>query len=587
MLAWRTTGANAVVRQNEVRTMVLRRVAAANPPLPPNSTRGLTPGLINPALGNVPGNVIPQPAMPGDRGRLRVGLGRARGVHAVPVLVPAPAAAPGLVLANTTPLNPPQAHLPLNTQQRNDNARDNNKARHSSRGRKAPPPEHQVRGSRDSGENNEMGSESDGDDSSVVRIEVQSLFEKSADSSKEIPLSHVRAARGQDTAQSTKARGKGKVIPTKRKASPKKNRAAKKLRYSESDVNDDAEDSGVEDSSKGSIIPESDDDFENAFQARLHAPQSVREVPETLIQAQGEGPARRSTRADSMMEWFLQEGDPGFEEAFQESNRARRRRAAEAAQAASGGTQGVQPAPNAPPQSTAHNLPQGSFQASPVYDTPDLGRQAPSDTSSDSESLGSEGSTTPTQEPRRNYYSTNRRSLTRRRRRPFALAPYGNYPVRDRSPAVDRPRASASVDSRVTQGNTARLTTTRTDSTGRRSALILPPQQGVYFRDSDGAHVYYPDDSGVPSGQQDWAPSTTRTTFTYTQRNELEMARRDQASMPPRPRPPPPPSRPRSPPPLPPPPPPPTPPQQSLNIPAHSVSPPSLPNQSKISKPPH
>ena len=178
MLAWRTTGANAVVRHNEVRTMVLRRVAAANPPLPPNSTRGLTPGLINPALGHIPGNVIPQPAMPGDRGRLRVALGRARGAQGVPLLVPAPAAAPPppapprLALANAAPLNPPQAHLPLNTQRRNDNARDNNKRRRSSRRSKGPPPKHQTRESSDSGDNNKMGSESDGDETSVVRVEA-------------------------------------------------------------------------------------------------------------------------------------------------------------------------------------------------------------------------------------------------------------------------------------------------------------------------------------------------------------------------------------------------------------------------------
>lgn len=76
MLAWHSTNANGGVRTNEVRSYVLRRVAAAQTPLPPNSTRGITPGLINPLLGNVPGNVIPQPVRRINQGRLRVG-GRA------------------------------------------------------------------------------------------------------------------------------------------------------------------------------------------------------------------------------------------------------------------------------------------------------------------------------------------------------------------------------------------------------------------------------------------------------------------------------------------------------------------------------
>lgn len=580
MLAWRTTGANAVVRHNEVRTMVLRRVAAANPPLPPNSTRGLTPGLINPALGHIPGNVIPQPAMPGDRGRLRVGLGRARGAQGVPLLVPAPAAAPPppapprLALANAAPLNPPQAHLPLNTQRRSDNARDNNKRR-SSRGSKGPPPKHQIREFSDSGGNNEMGSESDGDETSVVRVEVQSLFENTADSSKEVPLSHVRAGRSQETAQSTTAKGKGKIIPTKRKASPKINRAAKKVRRAESDVNDDAEDSEVEDSSRDSIIPESDDGLDNAFPASLDAPRSAREAPEAIIQAQEARPARRPTRLESLRNSILQPGDPGFEEAFQESNRARRRRAAEAAQAAGGVTQEDRRDPNGPPRPAPHDLPHRPPRPSPVHDTPYLGRQDPSDTPSGAEPLGTEGATPPTQAPRQNISAITGHPFAGRHRRPEALSPYGDNPVRHRNPAVGRPHAAPPLGVRVTQDHTARPTATRTDNTGRPSAPILPPRQGVYFRGPEGMHIYYPDESGIPAGQQQWEQSTTRTTFTHTQRRELELARQAQTNV----HPPPPPSL--APPSLPQPsrpPPPPPPPQQSQNISTDSVSSPSLPH---------
>ena len=81
MLSWHTTGANRTTR-NVTRNMVLDRVANARPPLPPNSTRGLTPGLINPRLGNVPGNSIPFPPLRGQNvGRLRV-LGRPRPTRA-------------------------------------------------------------------------------------------------------------------------------------------------------------------------------------------------------------------------------------------------------------------------------------------------------------------------------------------------------------------------------------------------------------------------------------------------------------------------------------------------------------------------
>ena len=77
MLSWHSTGTNRTTR-NVTRNMVLQRVAAARPPLPLNSTRGLTPGLIDPRLGNVPGNSIPFPPLRRQIvGRLRV-LGRPR-----------------------------------------------------------------------------------------------------------------------------------------------------------------------------------------------------------------------------------------------------------------------------------------------------------------------------------------------------------------------------------------------------------------------------------------------------------------------------------------------------------------------------
>ena len=71
MISWHITGANRTSR-NLTRNMVLHRAATARPPLPPNSTRGLTPGLINPRLGNIPGNRIPFSTLRQSQGRLRV-----------------------------------------------------------------------------------------------------------------------------------------------------------------------------------------------------------------------------------------------------------------------------------------------------------------------------------------------------------------------------------------------------------------------------------------------------------------------------------------------------------------------------------
>ena len=108
MLAWHSTGANAAVRRNAARTEVLGRVNNARPPLPPNSTRGLTPGLIDPRRGHVSGNMIAFPDATDDR-RLRVNMPRQ-------AQFPAAAGA----AANTTIANPAQANpAPANMVQAN------------------------------------------------------------------------------------------------------------------------------------------------------------------------------------------------------------------------------------------------------------------------------------------------------------------------------------------------------------------------------------------------------------------------------------------------------------------------------------
>ena len=155
MLAWHTTGARGQ-RANTVRSMVLQRVATAQPPLPPNSTRGLTPGLINPALGNVPGNSVAQPVLGANQGRLRVGLGQGRGPQ-----MPAPAYP---ALAHQALANPPQApappnnpvrHNPVRDTRRRDNPVDSNKRRRTSPGNKGRPPKRQAREPSDDDEDND------------------------------------------------------------------------------------------------------------------------------------------------------------------------------------------------------------------------------------------------------------------------------------------------------------------------------------------------------------------------------------------------------------------------------------------------
>ena len=172
MLAWHTTGARGQ-RANTVRSMVLQRVATAQPPLPPSSTRGLTPGLINPALGNVPGNSVAQPVLGANQGRLRVGLGRARGPQ-----IPAPAY-PALAHQPQAPAPPnnPVRHNPVRDTRRRDNPVDHNKRRRTSPGNKGRPSKRQAREPSDDNEDNDedsyINTSADGSDISEVGMKNQ------------------------------------------------------------------------------------------------------------------------------------------------------------------------------------------------------------------------------------------------------------------------------------------------------------------------------------------------------------------------------------------------------------------------------
>ena len=183
MLAWHSTGANGV-RSNRVRTMVLREVAAAHPPLPPNSTRGLTPGLINPQLGNVPGNVVPHPPLGDDHGRLRVPiLPQFTANQALANAAQANPAQANPAQANPAQANPAQANLPQpnqiqTAQVQNNQGRDNREGGNGARqkrNRTSPDPE--GRPSKRQGKyfiddtmDNDMDTRSDGAKSSEVGI---------------------------------------------------------------------------------------------------------------------------------------------------------------------------------------------------------------------------------------------------------------------------------------------------------------------------------------------------------------------------------------------------------------------------------
>lgn len=171
MLAWHATGANST-RANHVRSEVLGRVAAANPPLNFNSTRGLTPGLINPLLGYLPGNSIPFPQLGNDQGRLRVRGGQPRVTQAAAAAnqTQGNLAQGNLAQGNPGQGNPGQATAAQNNQRRNSHRLDHrvpSKRPRSSPDHKGGPRKRQARNFDDN-----MDTGSDGDKSSEVWIKT-------------------------------------------------------------------------------------------------------------------------------------------------------------------------------------------------------------------------------------------------------------------------------------------------------------------------------------------------------------------------------------------------------------------------------
>ena len=154
MLSWHSTGINGM-NGNEGRKFVLDMVAASDPSLPfPNSTRGLTPGLIDPRRGNVPGNIVPLPV-------LRNGLGRLRVVHQ----------------QSATAATAAQAQSNEGPRTRGQSNRIPEKRRHSSQQEEEEdegrPPKYKTQKPND---NDDIDTRSDGSLSSGVRIDTAKLL---------------------------------------------------------------------------------------------------------------------------------------------------------------------------------------------------------------------------------------------------------------------------------------------------------------------------------------------------------------------------------------------------------------------------
>ena len=469
MLAWHSTNANGGVRTNEVRSYVLRRVAAAQTPLPPNSTRGITPGMINPSLGNVPGNIIPQPVRRINQGRLRV-HGRPAPANAA---LPNPAQA--YPLLTTTPRsNQAQALQPRDNQGRSNHGHD--KQARNKRRRKT-----QVSSSES--EDDIMSFSSDESNDSDVCIHSKTPTDL-ADITKDTPPRLVKARAQSAPAQKNPAR-KGKDNTGKRKVKSKSFGKTKKV--------------------KRSVIHQ-----------RRRSPS----------EAELEDDADESDVANPSIPRIYQEGDPGFEAAFQASRL--RRQAQQSARFP-----------------TRRHLSSSSRRTSPNSSPPGRGPSGPSMVS-DSELLGEMEDDTPEpqstvanpQVPTPHSQLTNLPAPLPRQNRhrsaitglPFAGSHRnrrGFHPHRDTQP---RRRVSPNRDSPVAQ--TPRLQFTE-DITGRAivtdssnaAALELPvgqpdrPAQSVYTLGPDGAHHHYTDGTGTVSFTTYPEPSSnSRIGFTPGQR---------------------------------------------------------------------
>lgn len=367
-------------------------------------------------------------------------------------------------------------------------------------------------------------------------------------------------------AKSAPAEGKSKVVPVKRKPNPEKSGKGKKgsKAATHTEVDDDQEDGGAEDSSAGPFLYEGDPGFERAFQASRQArrqAQGAHEDDPGLEEASGLRPGQAPEAPEGQ---FFQEGDPGFEAAYQAS-RLRRQQAAQRAAQQAPQIPEVRHAPRRPPRRAPTGPTPESASREPRSHTESQARQrikeamqadrlrrrqarqaqvasevrpaprrppraAPAPESvpqaytsdSGSQSLESPALLAPSR-PRPINPITGLPFLAPRRR-PEALSGYGDRQTRRRSPAVgSSTRAAPSTSAR---DNSMR-------PVASRSGFPVPPTMNFhpsfYAPGPDGMHYHFTDNSGIPAFARYFEPTNSHVGFTPYQRR----ARAHQIPVPP------------------------------------------------------
>ena len=353
-------------------------------------------------------------------------------------------------------------------------------------------------------------------------------------------------------AKSAPAKGKSKVVPVKRKPSPEKSGKGRKGRKvaTHTEVDDGQEDGGAGDSSAGPFLYEGDPGFERAFQASRLARRQAQEAHEDdpgLEEASGLRPRQAPEAPEGQ---FFQEGDPGFEAAYQAS-RLRRQQAAQRAAQQAPQIPEVRHAPRRPPrraptpESAPRELlshtesqarqgieeaiqaarlrrrqarqaqaapeirpaPRRPLRAAPAHDS------VPQAYTSDSGSQSLEGSTLLAPSRPRPINPITGLPFLGPRRRPEALSGYGDRQTRRRSPAVGS--STRAAPSTTLRDNTMR-------PVAPRSGFPVPPtmnfRPSVYAPGPDGMHYHFTDDSAIPAFARHFEPTNSHIGFTPYQR---------------------------------------------------------------------
>lgn len=349
-------------------------------------------------------------------------------------------------------------------------------------------------------------------------------------------------------AKSASAKGKSKVVPVKRKPNPEKSGKGKQGRKAatHTKVDDGQDDGGAGDSSAGPFLYEGDPGFERAFQASRLARRQAQEAHEDdpgLEDASGLRPRQAPEAPEGQ---FFQEGDPGFEAAYQASRLRRQQAAQQAPQLPE-----VRHAPRRPPRRapTPESVPREPLshtesqarqgieeaiqaarlrrrQARQAQAAPEVRpaprrppRAAPAHESvsraytSDSGSQSLEGPTLLAPSRPRPINPITGLPFLGPRRRPEALSGYGDRQTRRRSPAVGSSiRAAPSTSVR---DNTMR-------PVAPRSGFPVPPamnfRPSVYAPGPDGMHYHFTDNSGIPAFTRHFEPTNSHIGFTPYQR---------------------------------------------------------------------